>query len=98
MIATRSLGKAPGNCVLPLPGAEKGSVQFPQRSKNQRISISPNGSSGTARRTPQPEAARSAERANPRWVTKAKTLPLTRQGFRLVLFSLKYSLFSIHFP
>ena len=61
------LAKRRGNCALPLPGTEKGSAQFPQRSKNRRTSISPNGFSGTARWDPKPEAARSAERANPRF-------------------------------
>ena len=61
------MAKRRGNCALPLPGTEKGSAQFPQRSKNRRTSISPNGFSGTARWDPKPEAARSAERANPRF-------------------------------
>ena len=46
-----------GNCRLSLPVAEKESLQFPQRSKSRRISVSPNGFSGTARWT----VARSAE-------------------------------------
>ena len=35
---------------MPLPVADLGISQFPQRSKNRRISVSPNDSSGTARR------------------------------------------------
>jgi hypothetical protein len=35
---------------MPLPGADEGIAQFPQRSKNTRISESPQCFSGTARR------------------------------------------------
>lgn len=43
-------GYAPWNCGLPLPVAEEGRGQFPQRSKNARNSVSPMHFSGTARR------------------------------------------------
>ena len=36
--------------ACPPPAADTGQALFPQRSKNQRISVSPNGFSGTARR------------------------------------------------
>ena len=39
-----------GNCRPPLPAAEEGGLQFPQRSKNARNSVSPQHFSGTARR------------------------------------------------
>ena len=39
------------NSGPPLPVAEEGDTEFPQRSKNRRISASPNGFSGTARRS-----------------------------------------------
>ena len=39
------------DCGSPLPVAEKGDPQSPQRSKNRRISVSQNGLSGTARRS-----------------------------------------------
>jgi len=38
-----------GNFGPPLPAAEEGGSKLPQRSKNRRISVSPNGFSGTAR-------------------------------------------------
>ena len=38
------------DCAPPLPGAEKGGAQSPQRSKNARNSESPQRFSGTARR------------------------------------------------
>ena len=50
-----------GNCALPPPGAEEGRAQFPQRSKNRRKSVSPNGFSGTARWELRQFGVRSAE-------------------------------------
>ena len=41
--------RARWNCRLPLPVAEEGSLQFPQRSKNARKSVSLQRFSGTAR-------------------------------------------------
>ena len=38
-----------GNCAFAPPGAEEAKAEFPQRSENRRISVSPNGFPGTAR-------------------------------------------------
>ena len=40
-----------GNCGLAPPAADKARLEFPQRSKTARISVSPRQFSGTARRT-----------------------------------------------
>ena len=44
-------GSREGKGTSPPPVADEGLVPFPQRSKNRRNSVSPNGFSGTARRT-----------------------------------------------
>ena len=44
-----SFPDAKGNSGSALPGAGSADTEFPQRSKNRRISVSPNDSSGTAR-------------------------------------------------
>jgi hypothetical protein len=44
------------NCSLALPAAEKARLQFPQRSENARISVSPQRFLGTARRSKPPAA------------------------------------------
>ena len=44
-----------GNCGLALPVADSARPQFPQRSKNARISASPKRFSGTARRIGRPQ-------------------------------------------
>ena len=44
-----SARSARGDCGFPPPVADEGNPQSPQRSKNRRISVSPNGFSGPAR-------------------------------------------------
>ena len=46
---SRARGAREGTSARPLPVAEKGRALVPQRSKNRRASVSPNGFSGTAR-------------------------------------------------
>ena len=67
---------------------------------------SQSGLASPARTIPYDSVAQQAEQlpfkqwvrgSNPRWVTKAKTLSRQRQGFRFVLFSFNYSLFSVHY-